>query len=475
MSNGLEPHAGENLLAREVLRRLPLADAVLSLWSFVMAPDFLEGVFERHRGRSFEDVLKFPVFVQMIADALLQHHGSGRQAFERARQDQTLLTSVEAMYGKLRRAPISLSTGLLEDGTARLRELATDAVREFSWPASLAEFTPVIVDGKKLKKAAKRLLPVRNEPGKVYGGKLLVAYVPTEGLARTFSADPDGEANDCKLMPDLVPRARRAIAGVRLWIQDRQFCDLTQPPLLAQEGDHFLIRYHPKVLFEPDKTRPAVSSRDGQGRPVTDEWGWLGSVRATNRLYVRRMRLERADEEAILAITDLLDEELYPAGDLLEAYRHRWGIEQVFQQVTEVFHLQKLIGSTPEATIFQGAFCLLLYNMLEIVRQHLAAAQANGCAVESLSTEGIFRDVTRQLIAVTELVSPPELSGCIRPSLSVAELREFLGERLNRPIPKLWKKARNKRPRRSRPPSRQSGAHTSIAKILSKQAGQQRE
>lgn len=33
----------------EVLRRVPLAEAVLSLWAFVMEPEFLDGVFERHR------------------------------------------------------------------------------------------------------------------------------------------------------------------------------------------------------------------------------------------------------------------------------------------------------------------------------------------------------------------------------------------------------------------------------------------
>ena len=76
------------------------------------------------------------------------------------------------------------------------------------------------------------------------GGQLLVACVPTEGLVRSFCADSDGEANDCKLMPDLIPRARQVIAGVRLWILDRQFCDLSQPRLLAQDGDHFVNRFH---------------------------------------------------------------------------------------------------------------------------------------------------------------------------------------------------------------------------------------
>lgn len=57
---------------REVLRRFPLAEAVLSLWAFVMEPELLAAVFQRHRGRSLEDVLKFSVFVELIADALLQ-------------------------------------------------------------------------------------------------------------------------------------------------------------------------------------------------------------------------------------------------------------------------------------------------------------------------------------------------------------------------------------------------------------------
>ena len=55
-------------------------------------------------------------------------------------------------------------------------------------------------------------------------------------LAVAMAADPDGEANDIRLMPDAVPRARARIAGSRLWVADRQFCDLNQPALLTEEG-----------------------------------------------------------------------------------------------------------------------------------------------------------------------------------------------------------------------------------------------
>jgi hypothetical protein len=451
---------------REVMERLPLANAVLSLWAFVMDSTFLDGVFLRHRGRSFESVLTFPVFVELIADAIVQHRGSGRQSFQRAREADTLPTSVEAAYGKLRRVPVSLSEGFLEDGTARLRELHSAAAPVVDWPASLGEFTPIIVDGKKLKKVAKRLMVARGQPGKLFGGKLLAAYVPTEGLVRSFCADPDGEANDCKLMPGLIPRTRQVIAGPRLWILDRQFCDLTQPQLLTQGGDHFVIRYHPKNAFELDTSRAVVRSQDGDGRELIDEWGWMGSPKSKHRLYVRRARLQRPGEEEVIIITDLLDEIRYSATDLLAAYLHRWGIEQVFQQITEVYSLLHLIGSTPQATIFQGAFCLMLYNMLQVVRQQIAAAQPIPCAAGLLSTEEIFRDVTRQLISVTELIKPSELSSLIPANRTAAELKQELAQLLSGPIPKLWWKTTNKRHRKKTPSKKQSGAHTSVAKLL---------
>ena len=82
---------------RETLRRLPLADATLSLWAYVLQPSFLAQVFAQYRGRSFEDTLTFARFVDLIGDALLEHEGSGRQSFTRAREQGTLPTSNEAV------------------------------------------------------------------------------------------------------------------------------------------------------------------------------------------------------------------------------------------------------------------------------------------------------------------------------------------------------------------------------------------
>jgi hypothetical protein len=71
--------------AQEVLGRLPLAEAVLTLWRWVADPLFLLSLFARHRGAGYEKVISFGVLVQLIADALLEHRGSGRKSFQRGR------------------------------------------------------------------------------------------------------------------------------------------------------------------------------------------------------------------------------------------------------------------------------------------------------------------------------------------------------------------------------------------------------
>ena len=94
-----------------VLQRTPLANATLSLWSYLLKPSVLDEIFQKHRGRSFEDILKFSTFVELIRDALILHKGSGRASFQRAEEQGTLPTCQEAVYHKLGRVPIPLSLG----------------------------------------------------------------------------------------------------------------------------------------------------------------------------------------------------------------------------------------------------------------------------------------------------------------------------------------------------------------------------
>jgi hypothetical protein len=300
----------------------------------------------------------------------------------------------------------------------------------------------LVVDGKAIKRVAKRLKPLQGRKGGVLGGKALVALELRSGLAVAMATHPDGETNDAKLVPALLPQGREHVAGARLWVADRQFCDLTQTAAFATDGDQFLVRYHPKTHFCPEATPPAQAGQDAHGRHWQQDWGWLGSEQATQRRFVRRITLYRPGEETIILLTDLLNAHQYPATDLLERYLARWSIERVFQQITEVFHLHTLIGTTPQGTVFQFAFCLLLYNLVQVVRAYVATAQAR--PVQTLSTELLFDDVHRQL---TELVPPVQIEPLFAPLPSVKCLCEQLTTLLATVWTPRWLKAPPKKPK----------------------------
>jgi Transposase DDE domain len=449
--------------SREVLSRLPLAEAVLSLWRWVADPLFLLSVFARHRGLGYEKEISFGVLVQLIADALLEHQGSGRKSFERGREQGLLTASVQAMYQKLGRVPLGLSEAWLAESTARMRPVYPGAARLPLAPA-LAGLEVIVVDGKAIKRVAKRLKPLQGRKGGVLGGKALVALELRTGLVVAMATHPDGETNDAKLVPALLPQVREQVVGTRLWVADRQFCDLTQTVAFASGGDQFLVRYHPKTHFCPDPTRPAQSGQDAQGRVWEQDWGWLGCEQAKHRRFVRRLTLHRPGEETIILLTDLLDAAQCPANDLFDLYLARWSIERVFQQITEVFHLQTLIGTTPQGTVFQGAFCLLLYNLVQVVRAYVATAQAR--PVPTISTELLFDDVHRQLVAFTELVPPDQVEPLLPVLPSEEELRAQLTCLLATVWTSRWLKAPPKKRKAPAPRTPIRGNQTSVYRLV---------
>lgn len=449
--------------AREVLTRLPLAEAVLSLWRWGADPVFLLSVFVQHHGAGYEKEIRFEVLVQLIADALLEHQGSGRKSFERGREQGLLTASVQAVYQKLGRVPLGLSEAWLAESTARVRPVYPSAAY-LSLPPALQDLEVIIVDGKAIKRVAKRLKPLQGRKGGVLGGKALVALELRSGLAVAMATHPDGETNEAKLVPALLPQVREQVAGARLWVADRQFGDLTQTAAFASGSDHFLVRYHPKTTFCPDPTRPAQRGQDAQGRIWEQDWGWLGSEQAKHRRFVRRLTLHRPGEETIILLTDLLDAAQCPANALFDLYLARWSIERVFQQITEVFHLQTLIGTTPQGTVFQFAFCLLLYNLVQVVRAYVATAQAR--PVPTISTELLFDDVHRQLVAFTELVPPVQVEPLFPLLRSEEELRAQLTRLLATVWTSRWLKAPPKKRKVPAPRTPIRGNQTSVYRLV---------
>src|SRR3954462_2329970 len=394
----------DDVFSATVLEKLPLADSVWRLLYFTMTDDWLEDLWSRKRGRCYEQDLKFSTLAHLIAEALLEHGGSGHQAFERAQDAAILPVSITSAYEKLGNLPLPVSETLLAEGTRRMSGVLPVIPAVDPLPKCWADYEVFGADGKAIKHVKRLLKPLRGLQAGILGARASVGLDLRTGLAVAMVGHLDGEAGEAALTVALLPRLAAAAGPNRPWVVvlDRLYCNLSFPQEVLKAGGHFVIRYCANTTFVPDPARPAQEGRDAQGRRIVQEWGWLGKVAKADRLYVRRITKDLPGGKQIGVVTDLVDEVKYPAEAMLSTYHSRWGIETVFHQITDVFSLKHLIGTEPKAVLFQLAYCLLLYNALQVVRAHLASHQ--GCEAKKISNEKLFYDVKRELVTFSVLI-----------------------------------------------------------------------
>ena len=454
---------GNGAFERELMRRSPLAACVLEVSDYLFDGQLLSSVWESNRGRCYEDVLGFADFLRLTRDALLRHGGSAHALFVELERDGDDPVDESNFYRKLSRTPAAVSRALLREGAARLAGLMPGGPGAAGVPACFDGFEVVAADGKKVKDAAKRLGPARGLAGKLIGAAALVALDVRRGLAVAMSQSLDGMANEVPMVPDLMAQLRGSVYPGRplLTVWDRQFDDpRTLRRLGEREGDAFVVRLKQRHMrFEPES---AVRPPDAQGRPVLDEVGVLG--RGKDAVRVRRVTLSRSAEgEAdVVLLSNLLDRDGFPAAGLLALYRLRWGIEQVFQQVTETFALGHLIGCSPRAALLQLAYCLLLYDLVQLVKAYVA--EDGKVLASAVSTYYLFHDIRRELVAWayhTDGSRPRTRRDAARMR---ARLRELLRGSWD---PVAYAKASDKKPRKKKPPpNRLHGGHSSVQRVL---------
>lgn len=446
---------------QELMRRSPLAACVLEISDFIFDGSLLKSIWDDHRGRCYEDVLGFEDFLRLMRDALVHHGGSAHQLFVELERDDAQPIDESNFYRKLARTPVELSRALLRECTGRLAELMPADADVAQLPGCFDGFAVIVGDGKKIKRAAKRLKPTRGYAGKLIGATALVALDVRSGMAVAMSDSLDGMTNDVPLVPALMEQLRQVIARPILSAWDRQFDDVrTLGRLSSRAGDAFIVRL--KQKNHAFSVESAVETSDAQGRAVRDEIGVLGKGKQAMR--VRRITLRRAGEgeEDVVLLSNLLDRGAFGAADVLELYRRRWGIEQVFQQVTETFSLSHLIGSSPRAVLVQFAYCLLLYNLVQLIKTYVAA---DGRVLASVvSTFYLFNDIRKELSAWayhTDGTWPR----CHR---DAAPMRRRLRELLHGSWDPIgYTKASDKKPRPKRPPpKRLHGGHSSVQRLL---------
>ena len=138
----------------------------------------------------------------------------------------------------------------------------------------------------------------------------------------------------------------------------------------------------------------------------------------------------------------------------------------MFLHVTQVFELRHLISGAPQATIFQAAFVLLVYNVIQVLRGYIAEAEQRN--PETISTQILFQDIAKELATWTLLLNEQQTLQWLRDGIATPErIRAYLRERLAPLWTDRWKKA----PTRKRKPHQRhthylKGGHSSVDRVL---------
>ena len=114
----------------------------------------------------------------------------------------------------------------------------------------------------------------------------------------------------------------------------------------------------------------------------------------------------------------------------------------------------------------------VIYNILQLVRGYVAAGRPEPVKVEEVSTEKIFEDMHEQLVSLHTVLSSEEVVPSLKVPKTLDEMKQRLATRLGNLWSPRWKKSVNKKRRPVQAKAKQSGAHTSVHKLL-QQAKQQ--
>ncbi len=210
--------------------------------------------------------------------------------------------------------------------------------------------------------------------------------------------------HDLALVPAIHPCLRRG----DLLVADRGFCSFAHLALIQRGGMEACIRVHQRqiVSFRRHHRRAGTSQRRTAGAPSSRWRKRLGPddqlvewLRSKNRpswisdeayeglpdwIQVRelryRIRTAGFRTRAVTLVTTLLDPIRYPAGELRELYRTRWGVETDLRHLKttlglDVLHCKTVDGVMKEIWMFVLAYNLVRAVMLEAARRQKTEPQ----------------------------------------------------------------------------------------------------
>jgi hypothetical protein len=431
------------VMARAVLERM-------------LAPEYLDPLFERVAERQYTRQLLFSTAVELMAQVVLGRKPSVHAAYQ-ALSDRLDVSST-AVYDKLQHMELAVSAALVRDSADRAAPVIHALGAAPPW---LTGYHVKIIDGNHLEATEHRLEELRTTwAAPLPGQGLVILDQPTMTVSAVLLTE-DGQAQERSLLPEVLTRVR----AQELWIADRNFCTHAFLFGIAYRRAFFAIRQHGKVVGQ------LLGQRRCRGRCET------------GLVYEQRLRLRGADGEAldIRRITVELDEptedgdtEIHiltnlPAKDatavqVAELYRQRWTIEGLFLEVAQTLACEVKTLAYPRAALF--AFCvgLLAVNAVAVLKAALRAAHGERAAA-GLSAYYLTLEIRETYEGMRVAIPPPHWA--VFGAMSVDELARVLRQLAGQMVLGRYRK-HPRGPKKKPPPRRRyrNGEHVATSRVL---------
>lgn len=376
----------------EVLERFgketPAAVMARTTLTHVLKAEEMDRLFQRNCVKQKCGELLFSTVIDLMSLVALKIKPSVNSAYKH--RVQTINVSVTAIYDKLQGIETSVSRALVRD-TAHEFTSAVNFMTDGLAEPLLKGFETRIVDGSLLAGTEHRIKELRRLGAAALPGRSLVVLDPDRRMVLDYMPCTDGHASECTLFPELL----EIVEPNQVWIGDRNFGTKTMLISIALDKQAFFIFRH-SLGFVPKWDEIGKQQKVGQGVGGTIYEQAISISHAGREVRLRRITIKLAEptrngETEIHVLTNL--PKRVKAAQVLKAYRKRWKIENAFQHVENVFNSEIETLGYPNAALFSFGVALLMYNVLNLTKLAIAAANKKPELADELSTYYLAQDV----------------------------------------------------------------------------------
>ena len=431
------------------VERAPAAVLVHGLLQSCLSPEFLDAVVAPHLPDSPNPrQLAFSHLVEILLPVVFESKKSVRHSYRHATHLHAVAT-LKCVYERLACTPPTAIATLVEAVAGRVAPLFD------SHPPGVTRF--LTLDGNHLAATQNRLADLSGLPAALPGQSMVLRDQATGVFLRVLLHE-DGHANERSLHQQLMGWCGPG----DVLIADSSFCTEAFLIGVRGRGAGVVVRHHGGVGLTPLGER-----RDcglvATGRVYETRVRYAATSWEFRLVEVELNQPTREGQDTIGVLTDVAEENL-SAVEVAAKYRDRRTIETAFQELAEGLRGEVETLAYPKAALFAFGLAVVVYNLLQVVRQ---ATQRQAKPEDKVEVSPVLlgQEVSSYAAGLgAALEGHPEIP---TPGWSVERLRVWVDGLAVRLTGVRYAKSKRGYRKQSRQKSKApKGSHTATARIL---------